>query len=130
MSVRRIISAVALIILVSGLTALAAACGGGGGEAFCTIAETSSRERTETEINEYYEQLEASAPKEIKEDIATLRSGWKQVSFPLGQAVEGEVTDISRPPEVTEAARNVSSFVEENCGFEGGIYLILPEAGY
>jgi hypothetical protein len=131
MSIGRIMGAAVLVTLVLAVTALAASCGGGGGiDAFCAIAETSSRERTETEIDEYHEQLEAAAPAEIKKDIAILRSGWNQFSFPFEQHLEGEITDISRPPEVTEAARNVSSFVEDKCGSKGGIYLILPEAGF
>jgi hypothetical protein len=121
------------VVLTSALrAALFGSCGegGGGSEAFCEIAETSARGRNEAEIDQYYQELEAAAPGEIKEDIRTLRQGWNQFSFPLEQHLEGEITDISRPPEVTEAALNVFDFVEENCGFQGGVYLIYPEAGF
>lgn len=113
------------------LAALLAGCGGGAGaEAFCRIAQTSSLERTEAEIDQYYEELGAVAPGEISDDVAVLREGWQQTLFSFEQAQMGDIEEVSRPPEVTEAAINVSGFAEENCGFEGGVYLVFPEEGF
>jgi hypothetical protein len=91
---------------------------------FCKIAKTSSESRNEEEINEYYKQLEAVAPEEIKNDITTLREGWKQIEFGIlgGNA--------SRPEEISEAGQNVAEFVNEKCGFRGGVYLVMPEIGW
>ena len=108
---------------------LLAACGDST-EEFCNLARTSAQERTEEQINEYYTQLEAAAPDELKGKIVTLREGWKQVSFPLDEMISGELKTVSRPPEVSQAAREVSTYVKNTCDFEGGVYLVLPEAGY
>jgi len=97
---------------------------GGSNTQFCEIAATSVEERTEAEINEFYKQLEAAAPSEIKGDVAVLRGGWKDLEFTFGG---GEAT---RPREVSDAARNVFQFVGEVCGTEGGVYLIYPDMGF
>ncbi|MBE9475191.1 MAG: hypothetical protein IMY85_09900 [Chloroflexi bacterium] len=102
---------------------LLTACGDSTAQ-FCEIAETSSEERNEEGVNEFYEQLEAVAPDEIKNDVTTLREGWKKISFPLGGGA------ASRPEEVSEAGQNVFEFVNEQCGFEGGVYLVMPEIGF
>jgi hypothetical protein len=76
--------------------------------------------------------LEAVAPGEIKEDVATLRQGWQHVSFPLSEAVGGEASSMSRSPEVSAAAKNVANYMVEQCGVElgVGIYLVFPEIGW
>lgn len=117
--------------LFSGLLLLPG-CGGGSTAKFCEIVTTTDAQITAEEINEYYERLEAAAPREIKDDVATLRQGWQQVSFPLGQAAGGEVTNMSRPPEVSAAAKSVANYMVEKCGVElgEGIYLAFPEIGW
>jgi hypothetical protein len=117
-----------LAVMLSVASFLFVACGDST-EEFCNIARTSTEERNETEVNEYYEQLEAAAPSEIKDDVATLRTGWKQVSFSLEEMLSGDIRNIQRPPEVSEAARNVLEYVSEVCEFDGGVYLVFPEAG-
>jgi hypothetical protein len=93
---------------------------------------TADAQMTNADINEYYERLEAAAPKEIKDDVTTLRQGWRQVSFPLGQAAGGQVSSMSRPPEVSAAAKNVANYMVEKCGVDlgKGIYLAFPEIGW
>ena len=100
---------------------------GGSAEEFCIIARTSAEGRNETQINEYYEQLEATAPSEVKDDIAILRTGWKRMTF---TSRDGTIDNLQRPPEVSEAALRVLAYVNEVCGFDGGIYLVLPERGF
>ena len=102
---------------------LLAGCGDSSAN-FCELAATSSQQRTQEEINQYYEELEAVAPSEIKDDVTTLRNGWNRVSFPLGGG------NATRPAEVSEAGRNVWQFVTDECGAEGGVYLIMPEIGF
>lgn len=102
---------------------LLAACGGSTAK-FCDLAATSSQQRTQEEINAYYEELESLAPSEIKDDVTTLRNGWNNVNFPLGGGA------ASRPAEVGEAGRNVWQFVTDECGAAGGVYLIMPELGF
>jgi len=53
-----------------------------------------------------------------------LRNGWKIVILPLAGR------ELSRPDEVSEAARNVYEFVGEVCGTEGGVYMVHPEIGF
>ena len=115
----------AMLIIVS-LSLVA--CGDSTKE-FCNVAQTSTEERNEAEIGEYYEHLEATAPSEIKEDVAILRTGWNRVSFSLSEAFSGEISNIQRPPEVSESARNILIYVKEECGFDGGVYLVFPEEG-
>lgn len=112
-----------LVAVILGDLLLLVACGDPNAE-FCELAATRPQERTQAEIDAYYEQLEAVAPDEIKADVATLRKGWNKVSMPLGGG------EASRPPEVSEAAREVFEFVGEVCGTEGGVYLVLPEIGF
>jgi hypothetical protein len=111
------------IVVLCVILLLLTACGDSTAE-FCKIAETSSEDRNEEGINEFYEQLEAVAPDEIKNDVTTLRENWKSILFPLGGGTP------SRPEEVSEAGLNVFEFVNEQCGFEGGVYLVLPEIGF
>lgn len=119
---------VVVLLAMFGLTM--AACSPDGTGAFCAIAETSSDERRDYQIDDYYERLEAAAPDEIRDDVATLREGWNVANLPLEELITGRLSEISRPPEVSESAENVFRFVEERCGFKGGVYLIMPEAGY
>jgi hypothetical protein len=118
-------------VLFSGLLLLAG-CGGGSTARFCEVVTTADAQMTNADINGYYERLEAAAPKEIKDDVTTLRQGWQQVSFSLGQATGGQVSSMSRPPEVSAAAKNVANFMVEKCGVElgEGIYLAFPEIGW
>jgi len=118
-------------VLISGLLLLAG-CGGGSTAKFCEVVTTADAQMSNADINEYYERLEAAAPKEIKDDVTTLRQGWRQVSFPLGQAAGGQVSSMSRPPEVSTAAKNVADYMVEKCGVElgEGIYLAFPEIGW
>lgn len=117
-----------------GLVGAMVGCGGGGGDntqAFCKTATTSSRHRNEVQINAYYDQLKKVAPKEVADDIATLRSGWKRVNMSLGDVVSGHVQRVSRPPEVSTAAKNVVRVVSEKCGVKNrGVYVVLPESGF
>ncbi|RLC84574.1 MAG: hypothetical protein DRJ03_13925 [Chloroflexi bacterium] len=112
---------------------LLAGCGGGSTAKFCEAVTTAvDAQMTVEDVNDYYEQLEAAAPKEIKDDVATLREGWQQVSFPLSQATGGQVSSMSRPPEVSAAAKNVANYMVEQCGVElgEGIFLAFPEIGW
>jgi hypothetical protein len=101
-------------------------------EAFCGIAETSENERSQDEVDAYYAELEQVAPEVIREDVAILRSGWAQVSIPFETAAMGDLGsgDVTRSPEIGTAARSVSDYVHDQCGFDGGVYLIFPEAGW
>lgn len=101
-------------------------------EAFCGVAETSENERNQREVDTYYAELERVAPEDIREDVAILRSGWAQVSIPLGAAATGDLGSgsVTRSPEVGSAARSVSDYVRDRCGFDGGVYLVFPEAGW
>lgn len=118
-------------VLFSGLLLLVG-CGGGSTAKFCEVVTAVNAQTTVSEVNEYYERLEAAAPKEIKDDVTTLRQGWQQVSFPLGQATGGQVSSMSRPPEVSAAVKNVANYMVEKCGVElgEGIYLAFPEIGW
>jgi len=111
---------------------LLTACGGGSTAEFCEVVTTADAQMDAEGVNEYYERLEAAAPDEIKEDVTTLREGWQRVSFPLGEAVGGEVNNMSRPPEVSAAAESVANYIVEQCGVElgEGIYLAFPEIGW
>jgi hypothetical protein len=111
------------VAVISAALLLLAACGNPNAK-FCEIAGTSTQKRTQAEIDAYYEQLEAAAPVEIKDDVTTLRKGWRSVSFPLGGG------KLSRPGKVSEAARNVYKFVGDVCGTRGGVYLVQPEIGF
>ncbi len=91
---------------------------------FCEIARTSTQSRNQEEVIKYYQDLLAAAPKGIEADVDTLYRGWRTVSFPLGGG------SATRPPEVTEAAKNVVEYVKEKCDHDGGIYLAFPEIGY
>ncbi|MFZ2098055.1 MAG: hypothetical protein WAV05_15590 [Anaerolineales bacterium] len=112
-----------LVAVISATLLLFVACGDSSAK-FCEIAATSVETRTQAEIDEYYVQLEAVAPSEIKADVATLLEDWHSVNFPLGGG------NYSRPEEVSQAARNVFNFVGEECGIEGGVYLVFPEIGW
>ena len=101
---------------------------GGDMEAFCELAATSSQSRDEAQVDSYYDELGEVAPGELATDIATLRSGWQSISMSL-DALGGEAEDVSRPPEVSAAARNVMDTMLDECGIDGGVYLVLPEAG-
>lgn len=124
---RRLLVAVFFVGLL-----LLTGCGGGSTAEFCEVVTTVNAQMTGAEINEYYERLEAAAPQEIKDDVTTLCQGWQQVSFPLGQAVGGKVSSMSRPPEVSTAAKSVANYMVEKCGVElgEGIYLAFPEIGW
>jgi len=52
------------VVVISATLFLLAACANSNAK-FCEIAGTSTEGRTEAEIDEYYEQLEAVAPSEI-----------------------------------------------------------------
>jgi hypothetical protein len=121
-----------LVAVLFGGLLLLTACGGGSTNEFCEVVTTTNAQMNAAEINEYYERLEAAAPKEIKDDVTTLRQGWQQVSFPLSQAVGGQVSSMSRPPEVSAAAKSVANYMVEQCGVElgEGIYLAFPEIGW
>ena len=122
-----------LVAVLFGSLLLLAGCGGGSTAQFCEVVTTAvDAQMTVEAVNDYYEQLEAAAPKEIKDDVATLRAGWQQVSFPLSQAVGGQVSSMSRPPEVSAAAKNVANYMVEQCGVElgEGIFLAFPEIGW
>jgi len=101
-----------------------------GSEEFCKIAYASTEGGSVEEVEEYYHQLEAAAPREIREDVAILRAGWKQVRVPLEDVLSGNIRNIQRPPEVSEAAQNVHEYISDVCGFDGGVYLVFPEAGF
>ena len=107
-------------------------CGGDSTAEFCEVVTTADTQMNAEGISEYYERLEAAAPGEIKDDVTTLRQGWQQVSFPFGEAVGGEISSMSRPPEVSAAAKNVANYMVEQCGVElgVGIYLMFPEIGW
>jgi hypothetical protein len=107
-------------------------CGGGSAAKFCEVVTAANAQIDAADIAEYYERLEAAAPGEIRDDVTTLRQGWQQVSLPLGQAAGGEVSSMSRPPEVSAAAQSVAHYMVEKCGVElgEGIYLIFPEIGW
>ena len=121
-----------LVAVLFGGLLLLTACGGGSTTEFCEVVTTTNAQMNAAEINEYYERLEAAAPREIKDDVTTLRQGWQQVSFPLSQAVGGQVSSMSRPPEVSAAAKSVANYMVEQCGVElgEGIYLAFPEIGW
>jgi hypothetical protein len=112
-----------LVMVTFAALLLLAACGDSSAK-FCEIAATSTQQRTQDEINEYYKQLEAVAPSEIMDDVAKLLKDWDSVNLPLGGG------NPSRPKEVSEAALNVYKFVGEECGIEGGVYLVFPEIGW
>ncbi len=107
-------------------------CGGDSTAEFCEVVTTADAQMNAGGISEYYERLEAAAPGEIKDDVTTLRQGWQQVSFPLGEAVGGEISNMSRSPEVSAAAKNVANYMVEQCGVElgVGVYLVFPEIGW
>lgn len=111
------------------LVSLLLLAGCGGTTKFCEVVATADTQMDEGEVNDYYERLEAAAPAEIKDDVATLRAKWKQFSFPLSGGAGGEV---SRPSEVSEAAENVANYIAEKCDVEPGvgIYLVFPEIGW
>ncbi|MBU0704663.1 MAG: hypothetical protein KKC18_12450 [Chloroflexi bacterium] len=121
-----------LVAVLFGGLLLLAGCGGSSTAQFCEIVTTVDTQMTTEDISDYYERLEAAAPGEIKDDVTTLRQGWQQVSFPLGQAIGGQVSSMSRPPEISAAAKNVANYMVEQCGVElgVGIYLAFPEIGW
>lgn len=101
---------------------------GGDMEAFCELTASASEPRDEMQIDEYYAELEEVAPTSLVSDVSTLRSGWKSISMSLG-SIGGDAQDVSRPPEVSSAAMHVMEMAFEECGVDGGVYLVLPEAG-
>jgi len=138
------------VIPVLALACLAAACGGDDADAdstttsesagsateaditaFCEVAQSSNENREQAEIDVFYAELEAVAPDEISDAVATLKADWNNVSFPFGQE-DLSPSDISRPAEVSAAARLVFDYVAEVCGPDAGsgVYLIFPEAGF
>lgn len=120
-----------ILTVVVGLGWGIAGCGSGDDtEEFCKIAATSTQERNETQINAYYDQLKKAAPKELVGDITTLRSKWKSVSISLEEMMSGEVNKVSRPPEVSSAAKNVKRVVLQKCKIDGGVYVVSPESGF
>lgn len=122
-------AAIAIVVVGFGCGGSAPLSGSESVEAFCEIASTSLQERTQEEVDEYYADLVLASPESIRGDVAILRDGWAQVSFPLGEA-ELEPGDIQRAPEVRAAAGLVAEYVRDRCGFEGGVYLVFPEAGF
>jgi len=100
-----------------------------GSEEFCNIANTSREGRSQEEVDEYYQKLEAAAPEEIQGDVAILGAGWNIANFSLEEAMSGDIRNIQRPTEVSASALNVFEYVREMCGFDGGVYLIFPEMG-
>ena len=125
----RIMTAVGLTITLG----LVAACGGGPAPysyaSFCKLATTTNQGRTEAQINAYYGQLKKVAPKSLVGDVTTLGAEWKSVGMSLGSAVSGNVTSITRPPEVIKAAKDVMNVVSKQCHFSGGVYVVDPQAG-
>jgi len=129
----RIVNTAVTLTVMLALTWAVAACGAGAGDdtkAFCKLAATSSQSRNEAQVDAYYDQLKKVAPKVLVSDIATLRSGWRSVSFPLGDLASGNVQKVSRPPEVSKAAKNVLRVVSQKCGVKGGVYVVLPQSGF
>ena len=114
-----------LVALICAFLFLLTACGGSSAK-FCEVAQGSSEPRNQEQINEFYAQLEAVAPSEIKDDVSILRNGWTSVTFPLGGG------KLSRPEEVSQAAKNIVDFVAEECGTDegSGVYLVNPEIGF
>ncbi len=97
-------------------------------EIFCLIAKTSSQERNQEEINEYYQQLEKYAPDEIKPYVKILKDGWNRVEFPAEEVFAGEIKTIERPREVSDAAKKVSEYVQKKCNTQAtGVYLGFPK---
>jgi LmbE family N-acetylglucosaminyl deacetylase len=98
---------------------------------FCDLAKTSKQGRTQREINEYYQQLEAVSTPEIRSYVTTLRNGWNKVGIPFEELGSGHVDHIQRSEQVTAAAKKVASYVHSTCGTEAsGVYLIFPDQGY
>ena len=129
----RIVNTAVTLTVTLALTWAVAACGAGtvdDTKAFCKLAATSSQSRNEAQVDAYYDQLKKVAPKVLVSDIATLRSGWRSVSFPLGDLASGNVQKVSRPPEVSKAAKNVLRVVSQKCGVKGGVYVVLPQSGF
>ena len=130
----RIVNAAVTLTVTLALTWAVAACGAGtvdDTKAFCKLAATSSQSRNDAQVDAYYDQLKKVAPKVLVSDIATLRSEWRSVSFLLGDLLaSGSVHKVSRPPEVSKAAKNVLRVVSQKCGVKGGVYVVLPQAGF
>ena len=130
----RIVNTAVTLTVMLALTWAVAACGAGtvdDTKAFCKLAATSSQSRNDAQVDAYYDQLKKVAPKVLVSDIATLRSEWRSVSFPLGDLLaSGSVHKVSRPPEVSKAAKNVLRVVSQKCGVKGGVYVVLPQAGF
>ena len=121
----RIVNTAVTLTVMLALTWAVAACGAGtvdDTKAFCKLAATSSQSRNDAQVDAYYDQLKKVAPKVLVSDIATLRSEWRSVSFPLGDLLaSGSVHKVSRPPEVSKAAKNVLRVVSQKCGVKGAL---------
>jgi hypothetical protein len=131
----RIVNTAVTLTVTLALTWAVAGCGASTGtgddtKAFCKLAATSSQSRNEAQVNAYYDQLKKVAAKDLVSDIATLRSGWRSVSFAFGDLVNGNVQKVSRPPAVSKAAKNVLRVVSQKCGVKGGVYVVLPQSGF
>ena len=121
-----------LVAVLFGGLLLLTGCGGDSTAQFCEIVTTVDAQMTVEDIDDYYERLEAAAPGEIKDDVTTLRQGWQLVNIPFGQAIGGQISSMSRPPEISAAANTVANYMVEQCGVEfgEGIYLAFPEIGW
>jgi len=127
----RTMLAASVIVLAATFAGCQAGSAQDSSEAFCSLALTSSESRSETEVNQYYADLEQVAPDELAAEVRTLGDGWQRMSMPLNALTQGDASNIERPQEVSDAARAVMAYVHDQCGSQTatGVYLILPEQG-
>ena len=120
-------SAISDLALFASIAVLFAGCSDPAAE-FCAIAETSSVDRSQGEIEDYYQQLHSVAPEEVLEATTTLRDRWNAGSMPITGLTSGgemsvDMSGFNRPAEVSEAARTITGFYRE----DGAVVLAIPD---
>lgn len=133
-----------IAVTAAALVALAGVAGCGGdddetaNDAFCDLAEQAGEEGVFAALGEadptqeegqeayrealdYFERLEAEAPPELRDDLATMKR-------PIAVLAEGDVDELSElaadeefTTEVNEANNNVNAYLSEECGLGGDV---------
>lgn len=117
-----------LAVVASGLLGLGAgACGddGGSAAAFCDLARTYEAEFGDAEPEageqgEALQRLRRAAPREIRDDMATIVELYERLATTPDDDFEARAEQFARLEGVQRAGANVERYLTEECGIDGG----------